>query len=539
MKSKELVLLFLILASAIFLYWPAQKGFFLYDDVTHIAKNPKIYAPQSLTDPIFNGLRHRRVVMNLTYGLNGYMSGLDIFSYKIFNLALHLLTVTFLFLWLKNVIPHTPLNLAITGLFALHPLQVQSVAYVFGRVSLLSGLVTFFSLFILSRKKEYPLKFLIPIFILGLLTKESLITFAVMWPLYQALIKEKNLKFLFSKPAFITYSLTLFYAPIHLYLVDPTNSIDRASGFHLYPIFDYTVNQLFYYFHYFYIFFNPVVQSIFHPLRDLSPGLYIGAVMGTLIILLTFYLFFKWIKEKPLFSFMIAFFYLNIFITNGPIQMINPFNEYRLYLSNLTIMFFVVIGVHFVYTKVSSKFIKIPIIGIAMSASLFFCYVTHGWAGIYGSRYDTYRFANRLYPDYEITNRFLAYGCGIEQNYRCAIKYLNKSFEYKPRLVKPKLSHNYHLITLAKYHHKLGEYDKAKEVLEQIPKEIRSSRETGRHRFFTTLLMIYRDSGETEAFNKLYPLVQKRWPKLDLNQLKKNQPLEGADSEKTKQSITN
>ena len=82
MNKKEVFILFAILISSVFIYLPAQKGVFLYDSEAHIRANSKIHSPQSVSDVVFNGLRQRRIIMNLSFGLNGYLSGLNITALK-------------------------------------------------------------------------------------------------------------------------------------------------------------------------------------------------------------------------------------------------------------------------------------------------------------------------------------------------------------------------------------------------------------------------------------------------------------------------
>ena len=274
-------ILAVVLALTALAYSPGLSGPFIYDDQDHIEINPKIHSPDSVSDVIFNGKRHRRILLNLSYGLNGWMSGLNPYSYKIFNLVLHLLTVAFLYLYLRRIFLSGLMLWTPLVIFAIHPLQVESVAYIFGRVSLMTGLFTIISLWLLEKSERYPFWKLAGVFVAALLVKESAVLLLFLWPLYFALKKHGSLSFLTSRQALASYSLSLLYLPLHLFVTGSSSFWDRVVGFQLYPMADYLINQLHYYFYTLILFFAPGWQTIYHPFQEVSPTLVVGAGGGT------------------------------------------------------------------------------------------------------------------------------------------------------------------------------------------------------------------------------------------------------------------
>ncbi len=85
------------------------------------------------------GLERTRPLTYLTFWLNYQIGGAEPWGYHAVNLALHFLTVGLAAVVFRRV--STPqAALIATAVFALHPLQSEPVAYVFGRATLLSAL---------------------------------------------------------------------------------------------------------------------------------------------------------------------------------------------------------------------------------------------------------------------------------------------------------------------------------------------------------------------------------------------------------------
>ena len=136
-------------------YWPSLHGPLIFDDIQNIVKNPMVAINDlsfaSLEQAMFSnesGL-FKRVLPALSFGINHYMAGgfTDTLSFKLTNLLVHIVN-SGLFMWLLVLL--WPLLkfpgqfsrlqfvfslLLITSLWALHPLQVSTVAYVVQRMT--------------------------------------------------------------------------------------------------------------------------------------------------------------------------------------------------------------------------------------------------------------------------------------------------------------------------------------------------------------------------------------------------------------------
>ena len=123
-------------------YWPAIDGPFLFDDLRLPFSDPKADSM-----PLAFWLGGVRPVLMASYWLNYEISGGQTFSYHAVNLMLHAATAVLVFFVLQRLLElgrmgakTFPVSLFGAGLFLLHPLQSESVAYIAGRSELVSGL---------------------------------------------------------------------------------------------------------------------------------------------------------------------------------------------------------------------------------------------------------------------------------------------------------------------------------------------------------------------------------------------------------------
>ena len=151
----------LIIFFTLIAYSHSFSNSFHHDDDHVILRNPFIksceYIPQFFIDPskgsgLFQETSSYRPLLMVSFALNYYFGGLNVFGYHLVNFSLHVgcaLLVYFLILFSfgfprprsEGETVYDRLT-AFFGalLFALHPVQTESVTYITGRSSLLSGL---------------------------------------------------------------------------------------------------------------------------------------------------------------------------------------------------------------------------------------------------------------------------------------------------------------------------------------------------------------------------------------------------------------
>lgn len=143
-------------------YQPALHGAFLFDD----AALP--FAMPSASAPFLDWIRFSasRPVLYITYWMNSRMSGDDPLSFHVFNVIFHLISTGLVFLIVRRFVEWTwpeavPLRRNLlagfaAGVFLLHPIQTEAVAYLAGRSDSLSVmlLLAAFAAFLYRPRRE-------------------------------------------------------------------------------------------------------------------------------------------------------------------------------------------------------------------------------------------------------------------------------------------------------------------------------------------------------------------------------------------------
>jgi Tfp pilus assembly protein PilF len=139
-----------LLAGIVLAYAPTfQAGFTNYDDDIYITENPDLRAPFAQSLPRFFGsfrAANWHPLTWLSHALDVRLFGFEPLGHHLHNLALHLAN-TLLVILLLQMLSLGPVTTLLGGiLFGLHPLQVESVAWLAQRKTLLCMLFSLVSL---------------------------------------------------------------------------------------------------------------------------------------------------------------------------------------------------------------------------------------------------------------------------------------------------------------------------------------------------------------------------------------------------------
>lgn len=133
----RIVQLLLIVVLPCACFWPALNGAFLWDDDLLITKSPLVQSAAGLTRIWFSTIPLDYFPLtNTTFWLEWRLWGADPFGYHAVNLALHVASA--LLLWRLLSVLRVPGAWFGAMLFAIHPLNVASVAWISERKNVLS-----------------------------------------------------------------------------------------------------------------------------------------------------------------------------------------------------------------------------------------------------------------------------------------------------------------------------------------------------------------------------------------------------------------
>ncbi len=182
-------------------FWSVQDGAFInYDDDVYVYENFHVQAglnPDSIRAAFSTDLLQRVTNWHpltwLSLMLDASLFGLNPSGYHLVNLFLHILSTILLFLVMSRMTQTLWPCAFVACLFAIHPLHVESVAWVTERKDVLSGLFWMLTLWAYSVYVERPgFKRYVPVFVffaLGLLAKPMNVTLPFVlllldyWPL--------------------------------------------------------------------------------------------------------------------------------------------------------------------------------------------------------------------------------------------------------------------------------------------------------------------------------------------------------------------
>ena len=163
--TQLLTLASLLVLATFAAYGWSMGGAFLYDDGDSIPGNPSIRSLATALSPPPGVTVSGRPVLNLSFALNHALSGDAVWSYHLLNVALHAAAALLLFGIVRRTFaavvggwrdPGECAGAAFAAalLWALHPLQVESVAYVVQRAESLMGLFLLLALYAFIRRSE-------------------------------------------------------------------------------------------------------------------------------------------------------------------------------------------------------------------------------------------------------------------------------------------------------------------------------------------------------------------------------------------------
>jgi tetratricopeptide (TPR) repeat protein len=362
--DNKYLLLGIILLITLISYWPVlQNQSFVWDDEGYITNNPVVQSFQLKEIFTANVMGNYHPVTVLVMAVEYFFFGMKATGYHIINLLLHLLNVLLVFYLVVQLSRKTEVALVAALLFGIHPMHVESVAWISGLKDLLytafflGSWIVYLKFLTSTKRKCYFLSLLL--FLLSLLSKPMAVTLPVALLLTDFfLCRKMNRSVWLEKVPFFLLSLLFGFLAI---------STQKSSG--NLSLLDFTVPQQwtfasFGFVSYLVKLFFPVKLCAFYPYPvnhpDAFPVIWYGylAIVIALIILVFYSLR---ITKTIFFGFGIFAVTLFLVLQWLPVGKAIMADRYS-YLPSLAIFFLAAEGFYLLWQK-NFKWIAIPILG--------------------------------------------------------------------------------------------------------------------------------------------------------------------------------
>jgi tetratricopeptide (TPR) repeat protein len=347
-------LLLAVLASLI--YSNTFSAPFVFDDINNIVENPRIKDLKNFLD--FSGTRY---IGFLSFALNYYFNGLELFGYHLVNLAIHTINAFLVYLFVRLIL-RTPLveqnepvgtdraswiPLATALLFVAHPIQTQAVTYIVQRFASLATLFYLLATvsylkwkFIMTSEKHHPLWYTTALVstVLAMKTKEISFTLPIVIVLIEVIFFRAGIKKWSSLAPFL---LTLLIIPLSR--IDAVGEAEARFAQETAEISrkDYLLTQFRVIVTYIRLLLIPANQnldydySISHSF--IEPSVFLS--FFSLFVLLGSAVYFLFLSRSPLvnarlWAFGVLWFFLSLSVESSIIPIRDVIFEHRLYLSS-------------------------------------------------------------------------------------------------------------------------------------------------------------------------------------------------------------
>jgi protein O-mannosyl-transferase len=297
-----------------------QNGFVNWDDDWFIQENPQVLELSVESLPTLFGEYYKgqyAPVTTLFLGLEYHLSGGKPFLLHLFSLLFHLINILLVFLIVDTLVKHKKIALLTAALFALHPLQAESIGWISAQKVVLYTLFFLLSLwnYIKYVKSEFNLSYLLLsllFFVLAFLSKEQAVTLALSVVGIDYLL-QRNLisrKVLLEKIPFFAFAIVMGLITIQASKTGEFFQADKS-----FPLYQQIAYSCYAFVLYITELVIPYKLSAFHPYPvenyEFFPS---WLYLFILPVLALIYLFFKLFNKNRLFVFGLFFFVANMIL---------------------------------------------------------------------------------------------------------------------------------------------------------------------------------------------------------------------------------
>lgn len=378
-KNLNITLLMILAVVGCLIYGNTFNNPFIFDDVDFIVNGVSVHDLGNLK-LIWQRIETRFISM-LVFAFNYHFFGLEVTSYHVINILIHIFAAIAVFYLFKLIFSLPSCEKYLTGnggntntisfiafvgalIFITHPLQTQAVTYISQRMA---SLVAFFYilscyLYLKARTSTKTITIvrcfglLACTTVLGMFTKENFFTMPVMILMLEIYFVQKKFSIQTFKNISRPLKLFLLFVFLSMLIIPSSSRFDLSNTlFHVVPsrshvgdtltVFNYPLTQLRVVSLYIGKLFLPINQNLFYDFKA-SNSLFEGTTFLCFLfifglIILTFKLF----KNHRLLSFGIMWFFLTIAVESSILPIRYVIFEHRVYLPMVGFSLIVSVGI--------------------------------------------------------------------------------------------------------------------------------------------------------------------------------------------------
>ena len=377
-----------------------------------------------------------RPILLTSYIIDYQIWKLNPLGYHLTNILLHCLAAILVFLLINSLTQNRIVALLSSLLFALHPIQVESVAWVAGRNDVLVGLFITMMMYFYIRQYEIPEKKKSYLLLTGLsftmaiFTKETAVFCILLLPLYDVVIRKISFASLFTKESlvkFVPFVVVLgIYLTIRLLLFGEIAGTEKLYGalsfigrFKILPaiLMEYLSFLI-----------APIRLSIEHPLDKiiwLEPIWYPSAIAGIILLIIIYW----WTRRHDsILFFGLLWLVICIFPALNIFPLAVPVLEHRLYMASIGFVLVVCYGLSHIIKTHSQNFWRIPVILLITACGVSSAFRLPVWQNSETLWLDAIEKAPTAHRSYfNLAGEYFDH-----QQYEKTIELLNKYIELKP-----------------------------------------------------------------------------------------------------------
>ena len=415
-----LLLTFLVYSTSIF------NGYLIWDDDRNVYQNPAITSLnfqhiKQYFSTYYIGMY--QPLTTLSYALNFKITGMDPAGFHAGNLCFHLLNTFLVFFFIRGISNKATVALLTALFFGIHPMFVESVAWVSERKDVLYSFFFLLSLIFyveyVRKKNGLLLLFLsFLMYVSSVLSKSTAILLPIILFLTDWFLKRKfNWKQLSEKIPFLIVSLIIAIVAFNSQYSAQFTDLSAYQ----YSFFDRPFLATYSLVFYFLMFFMPFKLSIIHPYPDKTgsflPIEYYLALIVLVILIIAIYRFIKSLQPemRQLIIFGVVFFIimLLLFIQIIPLPSFSITAERYAYMPYIGFFFIFSMLITNLFEKFEllinrNKYILYLVISIFV---VFFSVTTYSRNKVWKSNISIFSDAIQKYPQAAMpyNNRGLAY----------------------------------------------------------------------------------------------------------------------------------